>query len=243
MKRLDSINETGHRSGGAKAFTLIELLVVLGILGILAAMLLPALSRAKNKASQVVDINNLKQIVTALHLHVSDSRDTLPWPNWAAGDRPDRPGWLYTIDPGAKGSERFKAQTGLFWKTLKFDRLYVCPADHPDAWFSRRQQKISSYVMNGAVIGYMRMHYPPLRMSQFRPDDVAFWETDEEHPNYFNDGASFPLEGVSTRHLQGAIHASFGGAVHYIKLDDWNRDARSPNRNRLWCYPGSPTGR
>jgi len=243
MKSTRSCGKAGRHPGGRKAFTLIELLVVIGILGILAGLLFPALARAKNKASQVVDINNLKQVVTTLHLHVTENRDMLPWPNWFAGDHASRPGWLYTIDPWATGADRFKAETGLFWATLGADSLYRCPMDRPDAAFSKRRQHISSYVMNGAVIGYDRMQYPPLRISRFRPNDVAFWETDERYPMFFNDGSSFPSEGVSARHMKGAIHASFGGSVSYVKLADWNCEILGTNRNRLWCYPGSCDGR
>ena len=51
-----------------------------------------------------------------------------------------------------------------------------------------------------------------------------------------------PAEGVSARHFEGAIQGTFGGAVSYIKLKDWNNDVNDTNRNRLWCYPGSPDG-
>jgi hypothetical protein len=107
----------------------------------------------------------------------------------------------------------------------------------------QRQQQLSSYAMNGAVIGYENMVYPPVKVTAMRPDDCLFWETDETDPFYFNDGANYPEEGVSGRHQKGAIHAAFDSSITYIRLTDWYALAASPDRNRLWCYPGTANGR
>ena len=108
-----------------RGFTLIELLVVIAIIAILAAMLLPALARAKSKACSVQCLSQMRQIGLATAMYADDNDGCLPRSSHSAMAYRQLP-WGYALVPYLLGKQY--TQPDSRWTNL-FATLYHCPRD------------------------------------------------------------------------------------------------------------------
>jgi len=253
-----------------RGFTLIELLVVIAIIAILAAMLLPALAAAKKRAMMAVDINNNRQILLGMTMYAGDALDHLPQPGWGTYDNCWAsssninlyPGGSYTAYLNNYSNQVICFQQGQLFPYVRDPKIMMSPADQKNPQFYLRQIYITSYVWNGAVIGYDYGNFPtgsgqlptPFKLGQFKPSAVLMWEADETRPLFFNDFANYPDEGISDRYGEGAIVGFFDGSSRRIAISQFSAWAGCPDGvwptppgvrwkfiknlpNELWCSP------
>lgn len=152
------------RRAASAAFTLIELLVVIAIIAILASLLIPALSRAKNKAQSAVCLNNLKQLNLAWQLYAGDNDERLapnfpddvasakPPPNWVGGFMHRDDETFVPLTQRAQSTntslliDAFPGRIGPFLKTAG---SYRCPSDRSSITLQGRKfSRVRSYSMS-----------------------------------------------------------------------------------------------
>ena len=266
MQHPSPILSSGAKPKGHSGFTLIELLVVIAIIAILAAMLLPALASAKERAKRMNCTNNVRQLGLATHLYLTDSMDYLPNANW---NPPWGQGWLYDGTSGSppnllaapySTNPRLAYEGGVpgnlggqLWPFIKNTAIYRCPLDltNTTEFMNKRVNKLSTYVENGAVCGFGTLSAHAYKSTAFIQDSYIMWEPNpfllDNVTSAYNDGSSYPDPlsdgGLGTRHGKaGGVVLGISGNVQFVKYTTWASLARSAIKNSLWCNPGTASG-
>jgi prepilin-type N-terminal cleavage/methylation domain-containing protein len=220
------------RNSRAQGFTLIELLVVIAIIAILAAILLPALAAAKERARAAGCLSNTRQLMLGWLIYADDNDDALMAAgSWVAGsmDGATTPGQPWTTADSANTDLLMDPTKSLIAPYIKSPGVFKCPADtytspaNPDP-------RVRDYSINagiGGKVGTIGGNFDPdtgandrnyiqdttgKKMSVLtHPGPVNVWVMLDEHPDSINDGEfqfrpGYPPSQFQWQDMPGSFH-------------------------------------